>query len=102
MIGGEAAAVIGTRNVSRLLAFKLDGTATLPAPAAPPAMPKPAPVTAPAETVARGKVLHGLGAISGGVVSDLRYSNEPTRTLFHDIVLKGTFLSKGIPTWAID
>jgi len=47
-------------------------------------------------------VLHRLGAISGGVVSDLRYSNEPTRTLFHDIVLNGTFLSKGIPTWAID
>lgn len=40
---------------------------------------------------------HGLGAISGGVVPDLRYSNEPTRMLFHDIVLKGTLLSKGMP-----
>ena len=72
-----AAAVIGTRNRSRLLAFKLGGTATLPPASALPAMPKPAPVTATPETVASGKVLyhvhcshcHGLGAISGTLYS---------------------------------
>jgi quinohemoprotein ethanol dehydrogenase len=104
MIGGEAAAVIGTRNVSRLLVFKLDGGATLPPRSGPAAMPKPAPVTASTETVASGKVLyhvhcshcHGLGAISGGVISDLRYSNEPTRALFHDIVLKGVLRARGM------
>jgi quinohemoprotein ethanol dehydrogenase len=104
LIGGEAAAVIGTRNVSRLLAFKLGGVRMLPPASAPPALPPPAPVTALPETVASGKVLyhvhcshcHGLGAISGGVISDLRYSNEPTRALFHDIVLKGVFAGKGM------
>jgi quinohemoprotein ethanol dehydrogenase len=105
LIGGEAAAIIGTRNVSRLLVFKLDGTKALPPVSAPPAMPKPAPVSAPPEMLAEGKKLyhvhcghcHGLGVIAGGVVSDLRYSNEPTRMLFHDIVLKGTMAAKGMP-----
>jgi alcohol dehydrogenase (cytochrome c)/quinohemoprotein ethanol dehydrogenase len=70
------------QNISRLLAFKIGGTATLP-PAPPPAKEvlNPPPLKASAETVAKGKAIysrycgtcHGDSAV-GGLLPDLLYS----------------------------
>lgn len=71
------------RNVSRMLAFKLDGKATLPplpAEEKPPLNPPPS--TASAAEIQRGEVVfqrfcstcHGDVAVSGGLLPDLRYS----------------------------
>ena len=70
-------------NLPRVLAFKLNGTASLPSlPEAAPAVLNPPPDRASAAIVASGKLLfhsycstcHGDSATSGGVLPDLRYS----------------------------
>ena len=70
-------------NLPRVLAFKLKGTASLPAlPAVEPAVLDPPPDKATAATVTRGKLLyhsycgtcHGDAATGSGILPDLRYS----------------------------
>jgi quinohemoprotein ethanol dehydrogenase len=92
---------------SRLLAFKLGGTAQLPEPPPPPVMPEPPASTADPEMIAAGEGLymglcgncHGFYAISGGTVSDLRYMSAETHTQFSNIVLGGTRLGNGMPAF---
>jgi alcohol dehydrogenase (cytochrome c)/quinohemoprotein ethanol dehydrogenase len=71
-------------NLPRVLAFKLNGAASLPPlPATAPAVLDPPPDRATAAIVASGKLLyhsycstcHGDSATSGGVLPDLRYSS---------------------------
>ncbi|MNB92604.1 Quinohemoprotein alcohol dehydrogenase ADH IIB precursor [compost metagenome] len=110
MLGGDAANAPGVGNVSRLLVFKLGGKATLPpqpekSVAADSRTPKP--VDAPVATIAAGKQLygtycficHGVGAVSGGVVPDLRKSDETRRDLFQQIVLDGVLRPLGMPSF---
>ncbi|AKJ30259.1 PQQ-dependent dehydrogenase, methanol/ethanol family [Caldimonas brevitalea] len=109
LIGGEATVATGVRNVSRLLVFKLGGKAVLPPlPPRPDQVARmPQPVTASAETVARGSRLyhttcamcHGVGAVSGGVIPDLRRSSDATRAAFPEIVLKGALQARGMPAF---
>jgi quinohemoprotein ethanol dehydrogenase len=70
-------------NVPRVLAFKLNGTDTMPEPPPPPAsFPTPPAAKASAKVVAEGKLhyhtfcsmCHGDSAFSGGVLPDLRHS----------------------------
>jgi mono/diheme cytochrome c family protein len=69
-------------NLPRVLAFKLNGTDILPAPPAVEMKLTPPADRAAAEVVARGKLnyhtycsmCHGDSAVSGGVLTDLRYS----------------------------
>jgi quinohemoprotein ethanol dehydrogenase len=69
-------------NIPRVLAFKLDGTDTMPEPPPPLDIPIPPPDKASAQVVAEGKlhyhtfcnVCHGDSAFSGGVMPDLRHS----------------------------
>jgi len=90
-------------NVPRVLAFKLNGTDTMP-PAPAPLQRKldPPAETASAAVVAQGKahyhsycnVCHGDSAVSSGVLPDLRYSaalpNPATwQSIVHDGVLQG-------------
>ncbi|UVJ42032.1 PQQ-dependent dehydrogenase, methanol/ethanol family [Pseudomonas sp. LS1212] len=110
LIGGDAALAPGVGNVSRLLVFKLGGQATLPPlpqkkVAAQTRIPKP--VEAPATTLAAGQqlfgsycsVCHGVGAVSGGLVPDLRKSDEAHRNLFQQIVLDGVLRPLGMPSF---
>ncbi|GHD03586.1 PQQ-dependent dehydrogenase, methanol/ethanol family [Novosphingobium pokkalii] len=90
------------RNISRLLVFKLGGTAQLPAAPAWDKLPlDPPPATASAAVIARGAQLygryctacHGDAAISGGVTPDLRHSGalgspETWQMIVHDGALK--------------
>jgi quinohemoprotein ethanol dehydrogenase len=106
--GGKAAAMSGNlRNVSRLLVFKLGGTAVLP-----PLEPRvivinPPPEPADAASVARGEPLydqycsacHGEHAVGGGVVPDLRASNFLAMDFFYNIVLDGALKDAGMPAF---
>jgi quinohemoprotein ethanol dehydrogenase len=107
--GGKAAALSGNlRNVSRLLVFKLGGTAVLP-----PLEPRsivinPPPTPADAASIARGEPLfdqycaacHGEHAVGGGVVSDLRASNFLSMDFFYNIVLDGALKGAGMASFS--
>jgi quinohemoprotein ethanol dehydrogenase len=107
--GGKAAALSGNlRNVSRLLVFKLGGSATLP-PLEPRSFvinPPPAPTDA--ASIARGEPLfdqycsacHGEHAVGGGVVSDLRASNFLGMDYFYNIVLDGALKGAGMAAFS--
>jgi quinohemoprotein ethanol dehydrogenase len=103
IIGGGLTPV--HRAPSRLLAFKLGGSASLP-PAEPlPALAPPA-STATAQTIAHGKALygqwcricHGGNVISSGMTPDLRYMRPETHAAFNDIVVRGA--RNGMPPFA--
>jgi quinohemoprotein ethanol dehydrogenase len=103
---GKVAAQSGNiRNISRVLAFKVGGTAALPA--APPEQKlvlNPPPATADAATVATGEqlygrycsVCHGENAVGGGVVPDLRASTFLGNDFFFEIVLNGAMKDAGM------
>jgi mono/diheme cytochrome c family protein len=93
--------------VGRMLAFKLGASATLP-PVPARQIPTPPPLTASAETVARGEfvygqhcfICHGLGAVSGGSIPDLRMMTPETHAQFEAIVLDGIRAPLGMVSFA--
>jgi PQQ-dependent dehydrogenase (methanol/ethanol family) len=90
---------------ARLLAFKLGGTAALPAPEPLPALAAPA-SSASAQTIARGqslygqwcRICHGGNVVSSGMTPDLRYMSAETHASFNDIVVRG--VRPGMPPFA--
>jgi quinohemoprotein ethanol dehydrogenase len=108
LIGGDAASAAGANSSGRLLTFKLGAKAVLPQRESPRREPTPLPLTASADVVLRGNHLfhtwcsacHGIGAVGGGVISDLRYLPAETHGAFPDIVLRGTLVGKGMPSFA--
>jgi alcohol dehydrogenase (cytochrome c)/quinohemoprotein ethanol dehydrogenase len=111
MIGGDAN-IKGNSlpNISRLLVFGLGGTATLPPP---PPRPErtlsPPPSTASAATIGAGAAAfgaycgncHGAGAISLGILPDLRYSKAlHSADLWRSIVVDGTLEDNGMASFA--
>ncbi len=98
------------RNVSRMLVFKLDGTATLPELVKQTqAVLDPPPVTGTPEQVADGayifanscSVCHGDAAVAGVLVKDLRHSatlNNPK--LWQQIVHDGVLKDVGMVGWS--
>lgn len=97
------------RHVGRVVAFKLDGTATFP-PEAPPAPPANPPTTvASGEQAAAGEQhynaycarCHGFGAASGNVIPDLRRSLLLTNKASWDqVVLHGALADRGMIGWS--
>ncbi|WP_423415690.1 PQQ-dependent dehydrogenase, methanol/ethanol family [Hyphomicrobium sp. B1] len=97
------------RNISRLMVFKVGGTAKLP-----PLPPEskfvlnPPPETASPETVAKGEALfdqfcavcHGGGVVSGRVNPDLRASRFLKDDAWFDILLKGGLQNAGMASFA--
>jgi alcohol dehydrogenase (cytochrome c)/quinohemoprotein ethanol dehydrogenase len=111
MIGGDTNMKgYALENESRLLVFKLGGTAQLPAPTSftrPPM--NPPPHTASDETIAMGAPLfetycgscHGAGVIGVGLLPDLRrtpYLNDPEA--FAQVVLGGALAPNGMASFA--
>jgi len=94
---------------NRLLVFKLDGGAKLPAfvPAPPPPFPDVPDTGSPAQ-IANGDALygryclrcHGSGAVSAGAYPDLRRTALLGTTGFRDVVLGGAFADQGMPSFA--
>jgi quinohemoprotein ethanol dehydrogenase len=110
LISGFAMPQDRARRNGRVLAFRLDGKAMLP-----PVPPAPAPsppdlsqarttgsVTAGARLYAdHCMVCHGAGAISGGVLPDLRYSAALGDTaLWKAIVIDGALAANGMVSFA--
>jgi PQQ-dependent dehydrogenase (methanol/ethanol family) len=108
-LGGEAVRRLEVRNKSRTLAFKLGGTEQLP-PLQPPVRvvpPEPLDIVLDEAQVSRGKrlyyglgnclICHGDGAISGGLMPDLRYANIATHDRWNAIVLGGERAVLGMP-----
>ncbi len=112
--GGDAAAEAGiTDNSGRLLVYKLGGQAKLPIqePVVRGLTALPANLLAAPDgalhddMVERGKatyhewcmVCHGAGAVSGGVLPDLRKSEPEIYVALEEIVLRGAFLANGMP-----
>jgi alcohol dehydrogenase (cytochrome c)/quinohemoprotein ethanol dehydrogenase len=102
---GKVAASSGNlRNVSRVLVYKLGGTATLPALEPRELVLNPPADTADAATVAKGgalfgrfcSVCHGENAVGGGVVPDLRASSFLGNDFFFEIVLNGAMKDNGM------
>ena len=103
--GKEAARSGNLRNISRVLAFKIGGAATLPeaAPMQQLAL-NPPPANADAGTVTAGEQLfgrycsgcHGENAVGGGVVPDLRASTFLGNDFFYEIVLNGAMKDAGM------
>jgi alcohol dehydrogenase (cytochrome c)/quinohemoprotein ethanol dehydrogenase len=111
MIGGDAN-IKGNNlpNISRLLVFGLDGTAKLPPP---PPRPQrtlaPPPSTASAATIGAGAAAfgaycgncHGAGAVSLGILPDLRYSKAlHSADTWRSIVLGGVMEDQGMASFA--
>jgi quinohemoprotein ethanol dehydrogenase len=103
---GEPALKAGrTQNISRLLAFKLNGKASLPPlPQQPPRELNPPKSTAGSATVQKGEALyqgycstcHGDVAVSGGVLPDLRYSATLATPEWSNVVLNGSLQQFGM------
>jgi quinohemoprotein ethanol dehydrogenase len=103
---GEVALKAGPiRNVSRMLAFKLNGQASLPPlPEIEKQILHPPEATATAAEDSRGAALyqrycsmcHGDVAVSGGVLPDLRYSSALANAQWFEIVLGGLLKSNGM------
>ena len=106
-VAGEVSWIAGRLpNHSRVLTFKIGGTAQLP-PVVPAIaqIPEPPRSTAGASTVANGKTLyhrycfycHGDAAVSGGVVPDLRHSSVlGDAAVWASIVRKGALSTNGM------
>ena len=109
LVGGQRPALEHPMAKDRLLVFKLGGKQQLPEPP-PPIMEAqaPPPLTASAETVAKGSMLyhkicyvcHGVAAISGGNVADLRDMLPEKHENFNEIVLDGVFSNLGMAGFA--
>ena len=106
LAAGEVAFKSGhVRNISRVLAFKLGGKATLP-PLPELATPRlnPPPSTASATEIRHGEAVyqrfcsgcHGDVAVSGGVLPDLRYSEFLKNDRWFAIVRDGLLQSGGM------
>jgi len=92
-------------NEGRIVAFKLDGGATPPAPPLTETpFPEPPKEEGSAAQIAAGEVLynrfcgrcHQLGR---GILPDLRRLDAPKHQLFYEIVLNGAFVPKGMGRW---
>ena len=108
----SAGEIVGkmTRNISRLLVFKVGGTGKLPA--APPqseAVLDPPPLTGTPQQIADGQshyanscsVCHGASAVAGKLNPDVRHSvalNKPK--LWQQIVHDGLLKQNGMVAWA--
>src|SRR5262249_1017341 len=97
------------RHVGRMLAFKLNGTATLPPDPPLAAPPNPPTIAASPEVLAVGKArydlycarCHGYDTVSANVIPDLRRSpmlsdKEAGRT----VVIDGVLAERGMVSWS--
>ena len=109
LLGGKGAAALGQTNHSRILAFRLAGDKALPAAELVAAAPIPEPPGSDASDaeLALGKdlyhercgVCHGTGAVSGGVLPDLRRLPKEKHEIWDAIVLGGSLRDIGMPAF---
>jgi quinohemoprotein ethanol dehydrogenase len=108
--GGDASRLGGPAiNRSRVLAFKLGGTAALPAPPAVQTLAKPPVLVGDAQLARQGQIAfhtfcstcHGDSAVGGGVVPDLRWSpTNRSEQAWRDVVIDGERKDRGMVSFA--
>jgi quinohemoprotein ethanol dehydrogenase len=97
---GSAAQRYG--NAGRLIVLKLGGgAAPLPEPFIETPFPRPPARIGTTDDITRGEVLYArycgrCHEFGRGLIPDLRRSSEATHAIFYDIVLKGTYVGKGM------
>ena len=104
LVGGEALLAGPIPNRSRLLVFKLGGTAQLPPAVARELVIDPPEQTGTAQQIAEGRkdylqycvFCHGDGAVGGGVTPDLRALTPEKHAKWDAIVLGGLQWQKGM------
>jgi quinohemoprotein ethanol dehydrogenase len=110
IVGMDAAVAAAAThvNLGRMLAWKLGGTHAMPeVPQRNVDIPEPPPLTVEASVVDQGRILynsncglcHGLLAVSGGVVSDLRRASPETHASWQEIVRGGSLREKGMASF---
>jgi mono/diheme cytochrome c family protein len=96
-------------NEGRVLAWKLGGTATLPAvKKRPEGKVEVERIDASPETIGKGRALyahhclrcHGVGAVASGVYPDLRLASREVHARWDDVVLGGTRAADGMASFA--
>ncbi len=110
LLFNEPAFRIAAKRGGRLVTFALGGMAALNLP---PKVERPPPVpaievAATPDEIKEGNrlygyhciVCHGMDAVSGGAVPDLRYASKETHERFEDIVLGGALRTNGMPPFA--
>jgi PQQ-dependent dehydrogenase (methanol/ethanol family) len=108
LAGGEVAALAGVRTISRVLTYRLGGTAALPEFMPVVRVADPPPRIDDPESITRGKqlyadrclVCHGDGVVGGGVVPDLRYISAERHQAWQGIVLGGLHRDRGMVSYA--
>ncbi|MBW2281504.1 MAG: PQQ-dependent dehydrogenase, methanol/ethanol family [Deltaproteobacteria bacterium] len=104
----EDAIITQYLNEGRVLAFKLGASAAMPkGTPRDNTVPAPPAQTATAEQIGQGRTLynrhcfvcHGTSVASSLVVPDLRYASPETHAEFPEIVLGGTRVAKGMPSF---
>jgi quinohemoprotein ethanol dehydrogenase len=110
LVAGDAAAAAGVSdNTGRLLVWKLGGDAELPEQEAAERELAALEVDVDAETVQRGNqtyhrwcaTCHGVGAVSGGVLPDLRKAEPGVYDILDEVVLRGALLQNGMPRFDV-
>ncbi len=106
LVAGDAAAAAGVvDNTGRLLVWKLGGTVQLPPQQVAAREIAALPAPSDAALVTRGNhtyhrwcaTCHGVGAVSGGVLPDLRKADPRIYDILDDIVLRGALFGNGMP-----
>jgi PQQ-dependent dehydrogenase (methanol/ethanol family) len=109
LAGGDAARAAGVRSVGRALTWRIGGSLPPPPPADLPPPPQPSIEldSTPVQIQAGGDTFHrwchtchGIGAVGGGVLPDLRYATPETHARLVDIVLGGAYQDRGMPSFA--
>ena len=108
--GGDASRLGGPAiNRSRVLAFKLGGSAALPEPTRAPPLAKPPALVGDTQLSHQGQVVfhtfcstcHGDSAVAGGVVPDLRWSQtNRSEQAWRDVVIDGSRKDRGMVSFA--
>jgi quinohemoprotein ethanol dehydrogenase len=106
ILGGTGGTAIHNAP-TRILAFKLGGTAKLPVPASMGTVAAPE-VTASEDTIAEGSALydsicrtcHGFDVVSGGMMPDLRFMSAEVHLQFDEIVRGGARVQQGMASFA--
>ena len=109
MVLGVLANNARVKPEARILTYKLGGKATLPTPVyAAQEVPALPPQSNDVALISHGQTVfnntcgfcHGVNAVSGGIVPDLRYMSAKTRAEFNNIVVNGTKAARGMPPFA--
>jgi len=105
---GRAAKKAGSQADGKVMTFKLGGNAPMPEGPMAKDIPEPPALIDDPELIKKGSdifasncaVCHGVGAVSGGVIPDLRHSDQAIFDMYNEIVLEGLLAENGMANFS--